>query len=191
MTHSGLSGASVTRRQMLGALGTATAGLTIMTPLGRLTPTQARAQATPITSFSPEQTATLDAFGDVLVPGAAEAGLSHYIDAQLASAAPLLVYKYLDVPIPAMAFYSGGLDALDELSQIRFSKAFSDLPAEDATGLVVELVTGKATEWQGPPAALFYFVIRLDAVDVVYGTVEGFSTLNIPYVAHIEPPTPW
>ena len=45
---------------------------------------------------------------------------------------------------------------------------------------------------QAPPAAGFvYFVLRSDAVDVVYGTVEGYAELGIPYQAHIMPLKRW
>ena len=39
--------------------------------------------------------------------------------------------------------------------------------------------------------ALFYVCLRSDAVDVVYGTPEGFRKLNIPYMEHILPPEGW
>ena len=32
---------------------------------------------------------------------------------------------------------------------------------------------------------------RSDAVDVVYGTPEGFAKLGVPYMPHIMPPTSW
>jgi hypothetical protein len=38
---------------------------------------------------------------------------------------------------------------------------------------------------------LFWFVLRSDAVDVVYGTKEGVERLGLPYMAHIEPPSRW
>ena len=50
----------------------------------------------------------------------------------------------------------------------------------------------KLAGWQGPPAAGFvYFLLRSDAVDVVYGTVEGYAELGIPYQAHIMPLKRW
>ncbi len=42
-----------------------------------------------------------------------------------------------------------------------------------------------------PPAPLFYFALRSDAIDVTYGTMAGFERLDIPYMAHIEPARPW
>jgi hypothetical protein len=34
-------------------------------------------------------------------------------------------------------------------------------------------------------------VLRADAVDVVYGTMEGYEALGIPYMAHIAPDKRW
>jgi hypothetical protein len=45
--------------------------------------------------------------------------------------------------------------------------------------------------WHDPPPPFFYFVSRADAVDVVYGTLEGFRRLRVPYLAHIRPTEPW
>ena len=44
-----------------------------------------------------------------------------------------------------------------------------------------------ARRWQGPPGPLVYTVLRSDAVDVVYGTVEGYEALGVPYMPHILP----
>ena len=41
------------------------------------------------------------------------------------------------------------------------------------------------------PVFLFYLCLRSDAVDVVYGTPEGFKRLNVPYMQHILPPENW
>jgi hypothetical protein len=49
----------------------------------------------------------------------------------------------------------------------------------------------KLPDWQGLPASLVYFVLRADALDVRYGTQQGFTDLNIPYMAHIAPVTQW
>ena len=49
----------------------------------------------------------------------------------------------------------------------------------------------KIDGWQGPPGALVYFVLRSDAVDVVYGTMEGYQQLGVPYMAHIAPEKRW
>ena len=45
--------------------------------------------------------------------------------------------------------------------------------------------------WTGRPGALVYAVLRADAVDVVYGTMEGYEALGIPYMPHIPPEKRW
>jgi len=47
------------------------------------------------------------------------------------------------------------------------------------------------SDWVGPPASYVLFVLRADALDVTYGTPEGFENLGIPYMAHIMPEQPW
>jgi hypothetical protein len=49
----------------------------------------------------------------------------------------------------------------------------------------------KIDGWKGPPGGFVYFLLRSDAVDVVYGTVAGYKSLDIPYMAHIEPKRSW
>ena len=49
----------------------------------------------------------------------------------------------------------------------------------------------KLEGWQGPPAPFVYLITRSDAVDVVFGTMEGYASLGIPYMAHIPPERRW
>jgi hypothetical protein len=48
-----------------------------------LTPRAARAQGVPLRTLSAAQAATLDALGETLVPGARQAGISHFVDQQI------------------------------------------------------------------------------------------------------------
>jgi len=48
-----------------------------------LTPRQARAQGAALRSLTADQAATLDAMGETLVPGAKEAGITHFVDQQI------------------------------------------------------------------------------------------------------------
>jgi hypothetical protein len=50
---------------------------------------------------------------------------------------------------------------------------------------------GKLQGWQGPPPGFVYFVLRSDAVDVVYGTMDGYESLGVPYMPHIAPDKRW
>ncbi|GGI71475.1 hypothetical protein GCM10007973_05550 [Polymorphobacter multimanifer] len=159
-----------------------------------LTPAQAQAAALPLKRLTPAQARTLAAFGEALVSGAAALGLAHYVDDQLAKrqAENLLMIRYLDVPPPWDGFYSGALAAVDGLARIRHDVDFAALDAGQAAALVGEIAAGPdPAGWAGPPAGLAYFVIRADAIDVVYGTEAGFARLGVPYMAHIPPESHW
>jgi len=159
----------------------------------KLTPAQARAAAVPFLALDAGAVAVLDALGDILLPGSSATGLSHYIDHQLSGddADSMLMIKYLGVPAPFTGFYESGLRAADALAHAVYGKAFPGLSNEQASALVTRMSGGRVEGWQGPPAGLFYFVLRNDAVDVVYGTSAGFEQLGVPYMAHIEPPSRW
>ncbi len=158
-----------------------------------LTPVQARAANADFRVLSPSEVATLEAFGETLLPGAREAGIAHFVDQQLATAAPdcLLMLRYLDIPPPYLEFYRPALAALNACSKAAYEREFAALQAPQADELVGKLSHGAPAGWQGPPAPLFFFVARSDAVDVVYGTEEGFEKLGVPYMAHIMPPRKW
>jgi len=159
----------------------------------KMTPAQARAADIPFRTLAAGNVAVLDALGEILVPGSSGAGLAHYIDHQLSGhpADSMLMIKYLGVAAPFSQFYESGLRATDALAQAVYQKAWTALSKEQATALVTRMSVGQVEGWQGPPAGLFYFVLRADAVDVVYGTKAGFEQLGVPYMAHIEPPSRW
>ncbi len=171
--------------------GTGLIALTIMTPLGHMTPAAAQAIQSPLLNLTDEDAATLDAFGEALVPGATDAGFARYIDAQLGSDQPLLMLHYLDWPGDPAGFYRSAIVALDAVAASRSSDTFADLPASDRTGIAGQLLGGAIEGWTGPPPFLVYFALRADAVDVVFGTPDGFATLGVPYMPHIQPPEGW
>jgi Gluconate 2-dehydrogenase subunit 3 len=153
------------------------------------------AGATPfkLRSLTPAEVATLDALGETLLPGAAAAGISAYVDAQLAlsAAEQTLMIKYLGVPPPFASFYQMGIKALDEFSIVKSQHAYAALTPPARLEVLRAVGDGAPTPWSGPPAGLFHFVLRNDALDVVYGTRRGFASLGVPYMAHILPPTSW
>jgi hypothetical protein len=159
----------------------------------RLTPAQARAAKVSLHTLATSEVTTVDALGETLLPGSAVAGLAQYLDHQLSGdpAHSMLMIKYLGVPAPFDDFYRGGLRATEAAARALYGKAFPDLNSQQATALVTQMSTGHVDGWQGPPSALFYFVLRNDAVDVVYGTQSGFELLDVPYMAHIAPPSRW
>jgi Gluconate 2-dehydrogenase subunit 3 len=158
-----------------------------------LTPKEARAASVPFQTLTPSQIAILDALGDTLLPGAAEAGIAHFVDQQI-SIEPrdaLLTLRYLDVAPPFARFYQQGFAALDATSEALYRGVFVSLDDGQRHDLVRHIVDGNPPGWNGIPAPLFYFALRSDAVDVVYGTVEGFQKLNLPYMPHILPDRSW
>lgn len=158
-----------------------------------LTPREARAREVPFQVLSADEVKTLEALGEVLLPGAAEAGISHYVDHQLAAPPEdsLLILRYLDFAPPYAPFYHGVLAAADGAARAAHDVPFHELDDEQRHAFVTGMSAGTVADWQGPPAGLAYFVLRNDAVDVVYGTVEGFEKLGFPYMPHIVPPEPW
>jgi hypothetical protein len=158
-----------------------------------LTPAQARSEAIPFRIFDRDEVGIIDALGEVLLPGSAASGLAHFIDFQMAGPASdsMLMIKYLGLNPPFTDFYKSGIAAVDNSARMKFSRPFSALEAKDARAMVAAMAKGDIAGWNGPPAPLFFFVMRNDAVDVTYGTTAGFETLAIPYMAHIAPPTPW
>jgi Gluconate 2-dehydrogenase subunit 3 len=159
----------------------------------KLTPAQARSAKVPLRALESADVGTLEALGETLLPGSTAAGLAHYIDHQLSGppADSMLMIKYLRVAAPFDDFYRGGLRATEAAAQSLHGKRFAELDARQATALVTQMSGGHLEGWQGPPAALFYFVLRNDAVDVVYGTQAGFERLGVPYMPHIAPPSRW
>ena len=138
--------------------------------------------------FTPEvltrdQLKIIETVADQLVPGSANAGIAAYLDAQLrAGNDSLLIGKYLGVDISAQ------IDFYESLAR-NLQKA---LQTEQAISEVLGAMwSDTQAGWQGPPASYMLFVLRADALDVTYGTPEGFKALDIPYMAHIMPETPW
>jgi hypothetical protein len=158
-----------------------------------MSPDEARKRGASIRHLSEQETETLEAFGEALVPGARNAGIAHYVDANLQRphADNLLTVRYLDVLPPYLDFYAEGLKALDETSQTAMGKTFAELGEKDAARIIRPMLGGSIEGWKGPPAPLFYLAVRSDAADLVYGTVASFERMGLPYMPHIEPPSPW
>lgn len=158
-----------------------------------VTPAEARWRGAQLKTFSNVEAATLEALGETLLPGAAEAGIAHFVDHHLSVPAgeSMLLVRYLEVPEPYAEFYRGGLAALERVSGTRHDRGFAALDPQQSAALIGALLGGQVEGWKGPPAMPFYLAVRSDAVDVVYGTVRGFERLGVPYMPHIEPERPW
>src|SRR5258705_81212 len=158
-----------------------------------LTPSEARARSVPFRLLKEQGAETIEALGETLVPGARAAGVAHFVDQQL-SVPPgeaLLEARILNVKPPFANFYRAAIAAIDRASQAREGRRFAQLKSMEQRELVDLMRQNKLDGWQGPPGPFVYFVTRSDAVDVVYGTVEGYESLGIPYMAHIAPERRW
>jgi hypothetical protein len=179
----------VARREfMLGALAFTVGGAQVL-----LTPREARAKGVPFRLLPAREAETLEAIGETLVPGARDAGIAHFIDQQL-SVPPeeaLLEARIMNVRPPYANFYNAALAAIDRAAAAHADQRFAWLPADAQREFVNLMRQNKLPDWQGPPAGFVYFLLRSDAVDVVYGTVEGYEALGIPYQAHIMPLKRW
>ena len=184
----------VDRRQFmrgaaLGALAFTVGGAQVL-----LTPREARAQGVPFRLLQAREAETLEALGETLVPGARAAGIAHFIDHQI-SVPPeeaLLEARILNVRPPYANFYRAALGAVDRASQaLNNGRPFAEFGEADQRSFVDNMRQNKVEGWQGPPGPFVYLVLRSDAVDVVYGTMEGYASLGIPYMPHIAPTKRW
>src|SRR5215813_15342926 len=172
----------------IGALAFTVGGAEVL-----LTPRAARAQGVPLRTLTAAQAATLDALGETLVPSARQAGISHFVDQQISGPAEeaLLEARILNVRPPYANFYRAALGAINGASTARAGKPFAELDAAAQHDFVDQMRQNKIDGWKGPGGGFVYFILRSDAVDVVYGTVAGYKALDIPYMAHIEPKRSW
>ena len=171
-----------------GAFAFSVGGVEVM-----LTAGQARAQGVPYRLLNAHQGETIEALGETLLPGARKAGIAHFIDHQL-SVPPeeaLLEARIMNVRPPYANFYRAAIGAVDRGSEKVFGRKFAQLSTSDQREFVNNMRQNKIEGWQGPPGGFVYFLLRSDAVDVVFGTVEGYEALGIPYMPHIAPEKRW
>ena len=128
-----------------------------------------------------------------MVPGAAEAGVAHFVDQQISGLpeAALLFARIVDVPPPYGDFYRAALAMVDQVSMSLAGRRFVELDAPSKLEGLRRLRQPPPAGWLGPPPALIHFVLRSDAIDVVYGTMAGYEKLDVPYMAHIAPKSRW
>ena len=173
----------------LGALAFTLGGAEVL-----LTPREARAQNVAFRTLSAAEVETLAALGEALVPGAREAGISHFVDQQISIPAEeaLLELRILNVRPPYVNFYRAALGAVDRASQAKNGgRRFAALGAAEQHGFIDSMRQNKIDGWQGPAGGFVYTALRNDAIDVVYGTMDGYAALNVPYMPHIAPTKRW
>jgi hypothetical protein len=158
-----------------------------------MTPGEARAKGVPFRLLNASEAETIEALGETLVPGAREAGVAHFIDQQVAvpPGEALLEARQLNVRPPFVNFYRAAIGAVDKASMARAGRRFAELSTADQHDFVDLMRQNKIEGWQGPAGGFVYLVLRSDAVDVVYGTMEGYESLGVPYMPHIAPDRRW
>jgi hypothetical protein len=187
------TGANLGRRGLvkgatLGALAFTVGGVEIL-----MAPMEARARGVPFRLLDAHQGETLEALGETLVPQARECGVAHFIDQQLSVPAQqsLLQARILNFRPPFAEFYRAAIISVDGASRKMFGKDFAQASAGDQHAFAGLMRQNKLEGWTGKPGALVYAVLRADAVDVVYGTMEGYEALGVPYMPHIPPEKRW
>jgi hypothetical protein len=181
------------RRVLLKAAGLGVLAFTVGGAEVLMTAGQARAQNLPFRVLEAHEAETIEALGETLVPGARQAGVAHFVDQQI-SVPPheaLLEARIVNVKPPFANFYRAAIAGVDKASAARHGRPFIAIPAAEQADLVSLMRQNKIEGWQGPPAGLVYFVLRSDAADVVYGTMEGYAALGVPYQPHIAPEIKW
>jgi Gluconate 2-dehydrogenase subunit 3 len=176
------------RGAAIGAFAFTVGGAKVM-----LTAGEARAQGVPFRLLNADEAETIEALGETLVPGARRAGIAHFIDHQISVPAEeaLLQARILNVRPPFANFYRAGIGAVDRGSEKLFGRKFAALHTPEQRDFVNSMRQNKIDGWTGPRGSFVYTILRTDAVDVVYGTMEGYAALGIPYQAHIAPTKRW
>lgn len=184
----------IERRAFMKGAGSGVLAFTVGGVEVLLTPGAARTQGVPFRTLTAAQAATLEALGETLVPGARQAGISHFVDQQISIPADeaLLEARILNVRPPYANFYRAALGAIDRASQaLNNGRGFAQLGEGERRSLVDSMRQNKIEGWQGPSQSFVYGILRNDAIDVAYGTVEGFARLGVPYMPHILPERSW
>ncbi len=172
----------------MGVLAFTVGGASVM-----MTPAQARVQRVPFRVLDADEADTIEALGEALVPGARQAGIAHFIDQQV-SAPPgeaLLQAREVNVRPPFINFYRAAVTAVNKASGARSGRPFAALGPDEQHAFIDAMRQNKIDGWQGPPGGFVYFVLRSDAVDVAYGTMDGYESLGVPYMPHIAPDRRW
>ena len=173
----------------VGALAFTVGGVEVL-----LLPSEARAQKIPLKVLAADEARRLEAVSETLVPGAREAGIAHFVDQQC-SVPPheaLLSIRIGNVRPPFVNFFRAALTEIDRQCSDKHGKPFAALTPDEQHDFIALMRVGKHPDWKGPPPQqAIYGSFRANAVDVVYGTVQGFERLGVPYMPLVAPKARW
>ena len=121
------------------------------------------------------------------------AGITNFVDQQISIPAEeaLLQARILNVRPPFANFYRAALGAIDSATNKTKGHKFAELPPQEQHDFINLMRQNKIEGWQGPPGPFVFTVLRSDAVDVVYATMDGYAMLGIPYMPHVPPIKKW
>ena len=184
----------IERRDFLKGTATGVFAFTVGGVQVLLSAREAHTQNVPFRLLKANEAETIEALGETIVPGARAAGIAHFIDQQL-SVPPeeaLLEARILNLPPPYARFYRSAIGAVDNASQgLNNGRKFAQLSPSEQHDFVDAMRQNQVQGWQGPGGSFVYLLLRSDAVDIVYGTMEGYEALGIPYMPHIAPDRRW
>src|ERR1700731_1510393 len=88
--------------------------------------------------------------------------------------------RILNVRPPYARFYRSAIGAVDNSSQgLNNGRKFAQLRPSEQHEFVDAMRQNKVQGWQGPGGSFVYLLLSSDAVDVVYGTMEGYEAPGI------------
>ena len=163
-----------------GALAFTVGGVEVL-----LTPGAARTQGVPFRLLNANEAETIEALGETLVPGARKAGIAHFIDQQICSAGGggAAAGAHLQRASAVCEFLSRRhRRGRPRQRQVTTAVEVRDAVAERQRDFVNACGRTRSKAGRAQPEPFVYAVLRSDAVDVVYGTMEGYAALGIPYM---------
>jgi len=195
LTHSSENGQIMKqdRRQFIKNAGLGLLAFNVGGVATMLSPAEARSQGIGYQVLNRAEVSLLEALGETLVPTSAEAGIAYFVDFQLGSSIreTKLAVRYLGLDMSYPEFYRLGLASVDKSSWTSFGRPFVKLAEKERVELVRRMMKDKLGDWDGAPASKFYYAVKSDGADVVYGTQKGIERLGVPYMPHIVPPSDW
>ena len=183
----------IERRAFMKGAGSGVLAFTVGGVEVLLTPGAARTQGVPFRLLNANEGETIEALGETLVPGARKAGIAHFVDHQISMPADeaLLQARILNVRPPLCEFLSRGASARSTAAARR-SPAGNLRRCRRPISAISSTICARTRSKAGRTERIVCLhLLRSDAVDVVYGTMEGYAGLGIPYHAHIAPTKRW
>ena len=152
-----------------------------------LTPGEARAHGVPLRLLQADEADPSRRWAKRWCPAPAQAGIAHFVDHQLSVPPRRRCSRHGSSMCGRRSRTSTAPRSAPSIAPAKRGTApFAQLTADEQREFINLMRQARSTAGRARPAAV-YFVMRSDAVDVVYGTMEGYDALGIPYMPHIAP----